>query len=90
MANAFYVLDEMCKRDPDGKHIVAFMSPDNFIEAKSGKNGWGFVKMAVNNETINKLFFSNSTIKIALIIYDLDTYTEINNEIEKGQEDGKD
>jgi hypothetical protein len=29
--NAFYVLDEMCKRDTGGEHIVSFMSPDNFI-----------------------------------------------------------
>jgi hypothetical protein len=76
MANAFYVIDEMFQRDPKGEFAVAFMSPDNFLEARTGKDGWGFVKMAVNNDTITKLFLRQK-IKLVLIAYDVDNYLEV-------------
>jgi len=78
MANAFSVLDEMCNVDPIGEYLVMFTSPYNFLEAKTGKDGWGFVKMAVNNETIQKLFFKQQ-LKLVLLVYDIDKFAEIKN-----------
>ena len=80
--NAFMVLDEMCNRDPKGETIVSFMSPDNFIEAKTGKGGWGFVKMAVNNETILKLLHRKH-VKLVLLAYDIDAFTEVKKSMEE-------
>jgi hypothetical protein len=82
-ANSFHVLDEMCNKDPNGEYIVMFMSPDNFMEAKTGRGGWGFVKMAVNNETIQKLFHRQK-VKLVLLAYDMDKYFEVKNEMEGG------
>ncbi|NLI28293.1 MAG: hypothetical protein GX413_13095 [Acetobacter sp.] len=79
--SAFSVLDEMCTRDPKGEHIVSFMSPDNFLEAKTGKDGWGFVKMAVNNDTIIRLMHKPS-VKLVLLVYDVANFKEIKNDME--------
>lgn len=76
MANGFLVLNEMCNRDTKGEYIVSFMSPDNFLEAKTGKAGWGFVKMAVNNDTIIKMLHKPH-VKLVLLAYDIDNYREV-------------
>jgi len=81
MANTFVVLDKMFESEPLGKYVVAFRSPDNFIEAKSGKDGWGWIKMAVNNDTITKMFLGNK-IGLVLFAFDVDKYREISKAIE--------
>lgn len=85
MVNAFMVLDEMCNRDTKGETIVSFMSPDNFLEAKTGRDGWGFVKMAVNNETIHKLFHKKH-IKLVLLAYDIDDFIDVKKSMERKDE----
>jgi hypothetical protein len=82
MAKAFDVIGKMFENDPKGEHAVAFISPDNFLEAKSGKDGWGFVKMAVNNDTVFKML-TQQNIKLVLIAYDIDNYKEIAESIDK-------
>ena len=79
--NAFYVLDEMCKRDTGGEHIVSFMSPDNFIEARTGRSGWGFIKMAVNNDTIHNMLHKQH-VKLVLIAYDIDNFIAVKKDME--------
>ena len=71
---SFDVLDRMCENDPDGNHLKAFMSPDNFIEAKTGNNGWGFVKMAVDNQTIIDMATNQKMMKFVMFVYDVDEY----------------
>lgn len=88
MANSFRVLDKMFESDPTGQYAVAFMSPDNFIEAKSGKDGWGWIKMAVNNDTINKMFLGGK-IGLVLFAFDVDKYREISKVIEATPQDGE-
>ena len=78
---AFQVLEEMTHQDPSGEYLRVFMSPDNFIEAKSGSDGWGWIKMAVNNDTIIRMA-QGQIFKLALFVYDIDKYREVQRSME--------
>lgn len=55
--------------------IKAFPISSNMIEAQTGKNGWGYVKIAVNNESINKILLEKYTGILYLV-----SIEEFNNE----------
>ena len=76
----FQVLSRMCERDQTGEFQRAYIAPDNFIEAKTGKQGWGFVKMAVDNKTIIELFTEKKTAMV-LMIYDVDEFKRVKAEM---------
>lgn len=46
-------LENIRKRNGD---IRAFATSTNMIEAKSGKDGWGHIKIAINNQSVHELF----------------------------------
>ena len=46
-------LDNIGKRGGD---IKAFVLSSNFIEARTGKDGWGFVKIAIDNASVPRMF----------------------------------
>jgi len=81
MADNFQVLSKMCEQDQTGEFQRAYMAPDNFIEAKTGKQGWGFIKMAVDNKTILELMTSRK-LAIVLMVYDIDEFKRIKKETE--------
>ena len=75
--SAFDVFNKMCDADPDGKALKAFMSPNNFKGANTGKSGWGTVKMAVDNQTIIDFGISDKHIKLVLFAYDCDEFARV-------------
>jgi hypothetical protein len=81
---AFQVLNEMCNQDPNGEYLRAFMSPDNFIEAKQGKGGWGWIKMAVDNTTMFRML-TGQKIKLVLFAYDIDKYKEVEKSLKESE-----
>lgn len=88
--SAFDVFNKMCDLDPEGKAMKAFMSPNNFKGANTGKNGWGTIKMAVDNQTILDLALENKHIKLVLFAYDCDEFTRVKQLLESTpQKDGE-
>ncbi len=78
----FEVLSKMCEQDQTGEFLKAFTAPSNFMEAKTGKQGWGFIKMAVDNQTVLDLTTGRS-LAIVLMVYDVDEFERIKAEMER-------
>ena len=49
-------LENIRKRNGD---IKAFPVSSNLIEANTGKDGWGYIKIAVDNTTIQEMYINN-------------------------------
>ena len=79
--SSFDVLNKMCDGDAEGK-VLRMFAGNNLIEAKTGKNGWGFAKIAINNETVNNMGFDNWN--IALLVYDPKAFKATKAELETG------
>jgi len=62
------------------KSILAYDS-GNFIYARTGKNGWGEVRIAVDNDTIMRLESEN--LNLYLLIYDIKKFIEVRNQMEE-------
>ncbi len=77
--NSFDILKAMS--DNDEKTFKLFPGDTNFIEAKTGKNGWGKVVIAVDNKTIEDLFLLDRQTVCALIFYNMDKYQEFEQKI---------
>ena len=77
----FSVISKMC--DLNDKSILAYDS-GNFISARTGKDGWGEVRMAVDNDTIMRLESEN--LNLYLLIYDIKKFIEIRKQMEKDNE----
>jgi hypothetical protein len=58
-----------------------FPGDTNFLESKTGKNGWGKVSMAVDNKTIQELVFDGKSTVCALLFYNTDKYRETEKKI---------
>jgi hypothetical protein len=54
------------------------------MEAKTGKQGWGFIKMAVDNKTVLDLT-TGISLAIVLMVYDVDEFKRIKTEMESDQ-----
>ena len=76
--NAFDVLKRMSLDDE--KTFKMFPGDTNFIEAKSGKDGWGKVVMAVDNGTIGELLLDGQNVCV-LMFYNMDKYRETEQKI---------
>lgn len=76
--NSFDVLKKMCLDNE--QTFKMFPGDTNFIEAKTGKDGWGKVVMAVDNGTIEELFLNGKKV-CALMFYDMDKYKETEQKI---------
>jgi hypothetical protein len=76
--DAFDVLKRMCADDE--KTFKMFPGDTNFIEAKSGKDGWGKVIMAIDNGTIEELFLDGQNVCV-LLFYNMDKYRETEQKI---------
>ena len=79
--DSFHVLSEMCDQDQTGKFQKAFTAPNNFMGANTGKDGWGFIKMAVDNQTVLDLA-TGRNLAIVLLVYDIDEFKRIKSEME--------
>jgi hypothetical protein len=53
----FLKLGNIAKRNGD---IKAFSISTNFISSRSGKNGWGNITIAIDNESVQNLFMDDS------------------------------
>jgi hypothetical protein len=51
-------LENIRKRDGD---IRGFPVPVNMMEAQTGRKGWGWIKIAINNESVQDLFADKLT-----------------------------
>ncbi len=76
----FDVLKKMCEQDQEGKYTKAYTGNTNFMDAQTGKDGWGFVKMAVDNKTIIEIA-QNKNLLMMLLVYNLDEFRRVKNEI---------
>jgi hypothetical protein len=81
--NAFDVLKRMSLDNE--RTLKLFPGDTNFIESKSGKDGWGKVVMAVDNGTIGELFLDDQTVCV-LIFYNMNKYRETEQKILKETE----
>ena len=75
----FLVLSKMCDRND--KSIKLYSGETNFIGSTTGKDGWGKVIVAVDNETILD-DIANNRATISLLIYDSDVFKKIKKEME--------
>lgn len=57
-------LDNIQRRNGN---IKAFILPNNFVEANTGKDGWGRLTVAVDNATVAD-FFSDSVIGVLYVV----------------------
>lgn len=78
MVDNFDVLKKMADENSQG--IKAYTG-GNFMEAKTGKDGWGFVKMAVDNKTIAEMA-AGKNLAVILMIYDRDEFSKVKAEME--------
>jgi hypothetical protein len=77
----FDVLKKMCEQDQEGKYTKAYAGNTNFMDAQTGKDGWGYVKMAVDNKTIFDIG-QNNNLLMMLMVYDLDEFKRVKAEME--------
>ena len=68
-------LEAIRKRNGD---IKAFPIAHNFISADTGKNGWGNVKIAVDNETIIQMGVNQKYTGILYLVSNADWKAEQN------------
>lgn len=79
----FDVLRVMSEREKD---ITMFPS-DNLKNIRTGKNGWGSVEMAVDNNTAQRIMTSNkeSGVMFFLMVIDYEQYSEIMAELKAAE-----
>lgn len=75
----FLVLSRMC--DKNDTSIKGYSGSTNFISADTGRDGWGEVRMAVDNATIMNEILNNKA-TIFLLIYDSNIFKQIKTEME--------
>ncbi len=73
--NNFEVLDKMCERND--KSIKMFPKC-NIKSMRTGKDGFGSVTVAIDNESIHNLL-NGSNHNLAVLVYDLSVMQEIKN-----------
>lgn len=59
---------------------------DNITQVSAGKNGWGRVTVAIDNETASKIMTGNPEIVFMLVVADQADFDEAKAELEKGGE----
>jgi hypothetical protein len=58
-------LENIRKRSGD---IKAFPIPSNLIEMNTGKNGWGYIKIAVDNSSITECVINDKYIGVFYLV----------------------
>jgi hypothetical protein len=78
--NNFDVLKKMS--EDNNPSFKMYPHDSNFMGAHMGKKGWGYVKIAVDNDTILKMAIHNKTI-FNLLAYDSDSFKETKEKMEE-------
>jgi hypothetical protein len=81
MISPFIVLKNMCDQN---KHIYSFPE-DNLMGMGTGKDGWGYIKIAITNEIASRIMVGDPLV-INLLVYDFNEYQQIKKELEGVQE----
>lgn len=82
--NNFDVLKSLGKKGC--KSFKGFFG-DNITQVSAGKNGWGRVTVAIDNETAHKIMTGNPEIVFMLVVADQADFNEAKAELENGGEE---
>lgn len=82
MTNPFDVLNEMVARNLD----IRLANSDNLTNVRTGKNGFGRVEMAIDNDTAQIILNKSTSGKKLMIFFlyvDEKQYSEIKSELDR-------